>query len=324
MYDRNNDGRLTIYELRAQTQDPNDDWQNRPQFDDWTAEGFRYLDRNRDGRVSRTEWSHDRASFTRADRNGDGVLTRAEFLATESVSEESPREERFETLDANNNGRIERYEWRGRDERFDTLDRNNDGVISRVEMLDNRDDDESRDFANADFNRDNRLSQSEWRWAQRVFTQQDQNRDGYVSREEFWNPGASSVVGTGGYADNRTVNSPVVIQVSATERWVDTGLDTRAGDILRITSTGSVRLSPDSGDYSNPGGANRRAPQAPLPFHPAGALIGRISNGAPFFIGDGTNIDRVQAAGRLYLSVNDDHLGDNSGTYRVTITIRPQ
>ena len=120
------------------------------------------------------------------------------------------------------------------------------------------------------------------------------------------------------------VNSPVVVQVGATERWVDTGLDTRVGDVLRITSTGTVRLSNNSNDQASPAGANRRADQAPLPFYPAGALIARISNGTPFFIGDGTNVDRVNAAGRLYLTVNDDHLGDNSGSFRVTITIRPQ
>ena len=94
--------------------------------------------------------------------------------------------------------------------------------------------------------------------------------------------------------------------------------------MLRITSTGTVRLSGNGNDQATPAGANRRADQAPLPFYPAGALIARISNGTPFFIGDGTNVERVNAAGRLYLSVNDDHLGDNSGSFRVTITIRPQ
>ena len=134
-----------------------------------------------------------------------------------------------------------RGEWRGRSDRFEVLDRNNDGVISRSEMLPAGDDDESSTFMSADLNRDNRLSQREWQWSQRVFSDQDTNRDGFVSREEFWNPGAAT--GTSGYADNRTVNSPVVVQVSATERWVDTGLDTRVGDVLRITSTGTVRLS---------------------------------------------------------------------------------
>jgi Ca2+-binding EF-hand superfamily protein len=322
-HDLNGDGRLSGAEVRRLMNEDDAD-QNRPEFDDWTNEGFRYVDRNRDGRISRAEWFYDLASFRRADRNNDNVLTRVEFLAIEGTGPiESPREERFEALDTNNDGRIVRNEWRGRPERFDVLDRNNNGVVTRDEMLGDADDNETELFNAADSNRDNRLSQREWRWAQRVFTQQDRNRDGFVAREEFYSPGESAT-GTTGYADNRTVNSPVVVQVSSTERWVDTGLDTRVGDVLRITSTGTIRLSSNQNDQATPGGANRRADAAPLPFYPAGALIARISNGTPFFIGDGTNVDRVNAAGRLYLSVNDDHLADNSGSFRVTIVIRPQ
>ncbi|MBA2259544.1 MAG: EF-hand domain-containing protein [Acidobacteria bacterium] len=279
---------------------------------------FAKLDHNGDGRVTRSEWHEDNASFVRADQNRDNVLTRAEVLGTETS-----HDDRFEHMDINNNGRIERSEWQGRADGFDTLDRNNDNVVTREEMLGETDTSETQVFATADSNRDNRLSQREWQWSQRVFSQQDTNRDGFVSREEFSSPGERAT-GTAGYANNRTVNSPVVVQVNATERWVDTGLDTRVGDILRITSTGTVRLSANGNDQAHPGGANRRAEQAPLPFYPAGALIARISNGTPFFIGDGTNVDRVNAAGRLYLSVNDDHLGDNSGTFRVSIVIRPQ
>ena len=420
-HDWNGDGRLAGDEIRPGGQRdrvPDENYSTpRQEFDDWTAEGFRYLDRNRDGGVARNEWFDDRASFVRADTNRDNVLTRAEFLDMATVNGEtgfealdrnnngrierwewrgqaasfesadrnndgvvtrnemdveSPRDERFETLDTNNNGRIERREWQGRPDRFDvldrnndnvvtqdemetarderletldtnnngrierrewqgrpdrfdTLDRNNDNVVTRDEMLSGPDTSESQTFSTADLNRDNRLSQREWQWSQRVFTDQDTNRDGFVSREEFRSPGAATgATGTSGYADNRTVNSPVVVQVSATERWVDTGLDTRVGDLLRITSSGTVRLSNDRNDQASPDGANRRAEQAPLPFYPAGALIARISNGTPFFIGDGTNVDRVNAAGRLYLSVNDDHLGDNAGNFRVTITIRPQ
>ena len=372
-HDWNGDGRLSGDEMRPGGQRgrlPDETYSStRPEFDDWTVEGFRYLDRNQDGRVARNEWFDDRASFVRADTNRDNVLTRAEFLgmgrvgsdttgfdaldrnnngrieryewrgqsqtfesadrnndgvvSRDEMTTDSPRDERFETLDSNNNGRIERREWQGRADRFDTLDRNNDGVVTRSEMLPAGDDNESSVFLAADDNRDNRLSQREWQWSQRIFSDQDTNRDGFVSREEFSSPGANAT-GTAGYADNRTVNSPVVVQVNATERWVDTGLDTRVGDILRITSTGSVRLSANANDQAGPGGANRRADQAPLPFYPAGSLIARISNGTPFFIGDGTNVDRVNAAGRLYLSVNDDHLGDNSGAFRVSIVIRPQ
>ena len=325
--DRNGDGRLTMWEQRDTSVD-DDNNQDRPEFDDWTAEGFRYIDRNGDNRISRAEWFYDSASFRRADRNGDNILTRAEFLGVEETGTvDSRREERFETMDANNNGRIERYEWTGRMERFEVLDRNNDGVISRSEMLntanDNYNTSESQMFEQADLNNDNRLSQREWQWSQRVFSARDINRDGYVSRNEFYSPGEYSSTATTGYADNRVVNSPVVVRVDSNERWIDTGLDTRQGDAIEIRSTGRVRLSTNVNDQAGPAGTNRRADQAPLPFHPAGALIGRISNGSPFFIGADTTIN-ANAAGRLYLSVNDDHLPDNSGAFRVSIVIRPQ
>ena len=54
-------------------------------FDDWTAQAFTNIDRNRDGRIALNEWRFDRESFDRADRNGDRVLTRAEFLGDEKL-----------------------------------------------------------------------------------------------------------------------------------------------------------------------------------------------------------------------------------------------
>jgi hypothetical protein len=61
---------------------------NRPMdttgiFNDWTPQAFTNIDRNRDGRLTLSEWQWDRESFDRADRNGDHVLTRAEFLGEE-------------------------------------------------------------------------------------------------------------------------------------------------------------------------------------------------------------------------------------------------
>lgn len=327
-HDWNNDGVLSGDEVRPgavrPVQDENDlNWERRGQFDDWTAEGFGSLDHNRDGRLTRDEWHYDRESFIRADRNRDNILTRAEFL---SEDEDLDREDRFEYLDANNNNRIERAEWHGSTTAFNWLDVNNDGVLSRAEVVgtdaetDTREDDL---FASLDYNRDGRLSQEEWHWSRRSFVQQDTNHDGAVTRNEFIAP-TPATTGTTGASDNRPLNTPVVVNVNATERWTDTGIDLRVGDVLRLTSTGTVRLSGNSNDSANPGGANRRADNAPMPNHPAGALIARISNGSPFFIGDGTNINRVTTAGRLYLSVNDDHQADNSGMFRVTIIVRPQ
>ena len=66
----------------------------------------------------------------------------------------------------------------------------------------------------------------------------------------------------------------------------------------------------------------RRAPdRAPLPSALAGALIGRIGNGAPFGIGNQTLVP-MPATGELFLGVNDDEVGDNSGGF--VVDVRPQ
>ena len=122
---------------------------------------------------------------------------------------ESPLEGRFEALDVNNYGRIVRGEWRGRSDRFEVLDRNNDGVISPTKWwLREMSVNEPVHFRGSEAGQSS--VQREWQWSQRVFTDQDTNRDGFVSREEFWSPGEAT--GTSGYADNRTVNSPVVLR----------------------------------------------------------------------------------------------------------------
>ena len=57
----------------------------------------------------------------------------------------------------------------------------------------------------------------------------------------------------------------------------------------------------------------------PIPNRAGGALIGRIGNGAPFFIGSGVQSFRAGTSGRLYLGINDDYLPDNSGSFRVIV-----
>ena len=161
-------------------------------FNSWNANTFTTLDRNRDGRLSATEWQYDTASFVQADRNGDGILARTEFLAGASAPEPMPENE-FTALDSNRNGRVERSEWRSSDDAFGWLDRNNDGVLSRVEVLGNR---QAADrFAQADGNADGRLTFDEWTGTRRSFNQQDTNGDGVLTRREFTTGGAVPTTG---------------------------------------------------------------------------------------------------------------------------------
>ena len=66
-------------------------------------------------------------------------------------------------------------------------------------------------------------------------------------------------------------------------------------------------------------GRNHYNASRPIPGRPGGALIGRIGNGDPFFIGDERGPIRMPDSGRLMLGVNDDYLQDNSGSWRVTV-----
>jgi hypothetical protein len=114
------------------------------------------------------------------------------------------------------------------------------------------------------------------------------------------------------------------VDVASTDRWVDTGIDVRAGDILSLEAQGNIRLSLNGNDFAGPAGATtgRRAQGAPMPDRPAGALIARVGDSNPMFVGDRARFDNVRTSGRLYLAVNDDHLADNEGTFRVTVTVQ--
>ena len=63
----------------------------------------------------------------------------------------------------------------------------------------------------------------------------------------------------------------------------------------------------------------RAIPAGRFPARPAAALIGRVGEDAPFFIGSDTEGIRVRGSGQLFLGVNDETLEDNSGSFRVTV-----
>ena len=318
-HDWNGDGVLSGNEVRvgaAREVDDEEDYDQtrRPEFRNWTPRGFQNLDHDGDGRITRAEWHYDAEGFVRADRNRDNVLTRAEFLGTDS---DADREDRFEYLDANNNNRIERSEWHGSRDAFEWMDRNNDGVLSRAEVV--GDEAEQSDlFASLDINDDDAITANEWHWSRRSFTRQDANGDGRLTRSELTNSELSAAnaanAGTVGTAGRTVI-------VDGSQRWVDTGLDVRAGDSIAVQASGTVGLSANSGDTAGPGGAARRAPAAPFPNQPAGALIARIGDGEPMFVGDRSAIT-ANRSGRLYLTVNDDHLADNRGQFRVSVQTR--
>jgi hypothetical protein len=130
-----------------------------------------------------------------------------------------------------------------------------------------------------------------------------------------------------GRRNDRTLERAVTVQATES-RGVDTGIDLRAGDQVTITASGNITAGPRVGVVSPDGartgagaifGTNRR----PVPTAGVGALIGYIlqPNGQPsqVFLAGSQATFTTPVDGRLYLLVNDDNYGDNSGTFTARI-----
>jgi PA-IL-like protein len=129
---------------------------------------------------------------------------------------------------------------------------------------------------------------------------------------------------------NRPANQPVgtvgrpganTFAVAANREWTDTGVMVREGETVMIRANGQIELAPNQRVGAGGVAGGRRGDQTPLPAAPAGALIGRIDNGAPFVVGNQQSV-RMPASGRLFLGVNDDVVSDNSGEFQVTVATR--
>ncbi len=289
VHDWNGDGRLSGEEVRVGAQ-RNTNWDTvdhapgrYERIVSWTRAGFTALDHNRDGSLTPNEWHFDRETFVRVDRDRNNALNLTEFLG-EGV--EDLRGDNFDDIDRNNNGRIERTEWYGGLAEFRALDRNGDGILSRYEVVGSDASFNTYDeFANLDYDRDGRLERGEWHWSNLSFTQRDTNRDGILSRAEFDRSGRRAR--TVGAITGQTVNAQT-FRVNSQQRWLDTGITVRAGDIITFQSSGQIQMSDNAQDVANPAGAlsHRMAPDAPISGVYAGALIGKIGIYSPIAIGN--------------------------------------
>lgn len=122
---------------------------------------------------------------------------------------------------------------------------------------------------------------------------------------------------------NEPAMPPGSVRVAANAGWVSTNFTLRRTDRVQFTTEGQVQLSGDAEDKAGPAGSlrGRYAANSPAPSLLAGALIGRIGNGAPFAIGDQTVPLPMPADGMLFLAVNDDEVSDNRGAFVVTLRV---
>jgi len=117
----------------------------------------------------------------------------------------------------------------------------------------------------------------------------------------------------------------ITINVPATSRGTDAGIDVRSGDQITISATGTITAGRRVGDVGPDGarstgiGINVR----PVPTAGIGALIAyiRMANGQlsqAYLIGSNLTTT-VPVDGRLILAINDDDYSDNSGSFSVRI-----
>jgi LssY C-terminus len=124
------------------------------------------------------------------------------------------------------------------------------------------------------------------------------------------------------------------LDVAATKQWVDTKIDLRAGQELRLTATGTIHYPADKkhpdGRTLGPEGLARAyvdlIHQYAVTDAGRGTLIGRLGSGdAAQAFSVGASGDYVApVAGRLYLGINQSlkEAEDATGTFHVRIEVR--
>jgi len=116
---------------------------------------------------------------------------------------------------------------------------------------------------------------------------------------------------------------PQEFDISGSPAWTDTGIDLKAGDLVRISATGTVQFA--GSKENGPDGLARGWMDLVrvLPVNDAGrgALVGRIgsSNAArAFLIGPHAQI-KAPIDGRLFLGLNESSNDQPQGSFHVTI-----
>jgi hypothetical protein len=110
------------------------------------------------------------------------------------------------------------------------------------------------------------------------------------------------------------------LTVAAKDDWTYARIDVQRGDRIRITANGSVRLN--SRLESTPDGVEVEDKNKLMPGRPTGALIAVIGDDNDDFIFVGGSREfMAQRSGKLFLSVNEGDLSDNSGGFEARVQV---
>lgn len=139
---------------------------------------------------------------------------------------------------------------------------------------------------------------------------------------------AGSGLGTGGGGatpERGGMQADGSVAVMANQPWTDTGINVRAGEMLRFDVSGTIKFGNGAGDQATADGNTEGTARAvlrtvPVRSMPVGGLIGRVGNGQPFAIGTAPQPIRMPVNGRLWLGINDLSFNDNSGHFRVIVS----
>jgi Ca2+-binding EF-hand superfamily protein len=177
------------------------------------------MDKDKDGRVSREEYTGKKIPFEYADRNKDGYLTMEDLRggvgagkggkgAGKLVEEAMAR---FKESDKDGDGRIAKTEWIGAPDRFAQLDKDADGFVTREEFLASmrggdgppggafKGGKPGRTLERFDKNGDGKVTRDEFPGPDEAFREQDKNGDGAITPDEvpMGRPGKGAPGGDG-------------------------------------------------------------------------------------------------------------------------------
>ncbi len=132
----------------------------------------------------------------------------------------------------------------------------------------------------------------------------------------------------------QTGNRQTNVRIAGNVPWTDTGIDLRKGDQVTIEASGMIRAAKNSrmapvspaGLMTNCSAAasvyGRPAGTFPAPNLPCWSLLGRIQGPSAMLMEVGQNKTfTATSAGRLYLGINDDNFGDNTGSWNAVVTV---